>query len=142
MSLTGANAIITFSVPGVFGGPQQLQGFAADDIFDSEQVKRAETLMGVDGILSGGFVYEEKSMSFTLQADSPSNFLFDQWVAAQEGAQDTFPASATIVLKGLGVQWACANGFLTDSPSVPSVKRLVQPRKYTVKWESVTPAPI
>ena len=53
-TITGASAVIMLSVPGLFSTPQQLQGFATDDIFDTAAIASAETLMGVDGNLSGG----------------------------------------------------------------------------------------
>ncbi len=142
MSLTGANAVLMLSVPGLFDTPQQLQGFATDDIFDVEQVKRIETLMGVDGILSGGFVFNEKPMTITLQADSPSNFIFEQWDAAEQPPYgDVLSASMTVVLTGLSTKWSCINGFWTDAPpgGLAAIKKLVQPRKYTLRWEQVVP---
>lgn len=142
MSLTAANAVIMLGVSGIFDQPQQIQGFSTDDVFDVDQIKRVETQMGVDGVLSGGFVYNETTQTFTLQSDSASNFFFDQWDLAQQAAQETFEASGTIFLPSIGVQWACVKGFLTDVPPMPSVGKLIKPRKYTIRWGSVTPAPV
>lgn len=142
MSLTAANAIIMLSVADLFPNAQRLQGFSTDDVFDVEQIKAVETQMGVDGILSGGFVYNETTQSFTLQSDSPSIFVFDQWVLAQQAAQDTFPGSALVTLSGIDTKFSCVKGFLTDYPPMPSVGKLIKPRKYTIRWESVSPAPM
>lgn len=141
MSLTGANASIMLSVPGLFSTPQKLQGFSTDDVFDVDQIKLAETLMGVDGMLSGGFVWEATQQTFTLQSDSPSVFVFDQWVAAIKSASDTLTGSATVVLLGISTKWSCKVGYLTQYPPMPSVGKLIKPRKYTVMWQTVTPAP-
>ena len=84
MSLTAANAVITLTIAGVFNAGQQLQQFAADDVFSVEQVTPTETLMGVDGFLSGGRTPVPVPWTISLQADSPSNFIFEQWFAAQE----------------------------------------------------------
>ena len=141
MSLTSANATILFSVGTLFPAPIPLSGFAADDIFDVAEVKRAETLMGVDGILSGGFVWEEVKQTFSFQADSPSCLIFDQWQEAEQALEDVYPASATIILPGLATAWACINGFLMTASPMPSAKKLLQPRKFAISWNIVSPAP-
>ena len=64
-SITSANAIFLLSISGLYSVPQQLQGFAADDIFDVSGVSPGEVMMGVDGKLSGGFVYNPVSMSIS-----------------------------------------------------------------------------
>jgi hypothetical protein len=142
MSITSANAVLTLNLAGLLSAPQQLQGFATDDIFDADQVKLIETQMGVDGILSGGFVYNEKPMNIHLQSNSPSIALFDQWNAAQQQQQDVLPASMTIVLKGLLTAWNCTNGFLTDAPPLPSLGKVIKPRVYRIVWNLITPAPV
>jgi hypothetical protein len=64
-SITAANAIFQLYIPAVFSAPQQLQGFAADDIFDTENQELVQTQMGVDGLLSGGFVFIETKQTIT-----------------------------------------------------------------------------
>lgn len=141
MSLTAANSTILLNIPFLFPVPQQLYGFAADDIFDVDQVKRAETYMGVDGILSGGFVWEEVKQTFSLQADSPSCALFDQWQQAEIAISDVYPAFATVILPGLQTKFACSNGFLMSASPMPTMKTLAQPRKFSISWNNVSPAP-
>lgn len=142
MSLTAANATITLSVPGVFDSPQQLQGFSADDVFDIDQVKVIETSMGVDGILSGGFVFNEKVQNITLQSDSASCFLFDQWAQAQEAAMTPYTANGSTILTGLKTAFSLTKGFLTDYPPMPSAGKIIKPRKYTIRWQTIHPAPM
>ncbi len=141
MSLTGANSVIMLAVTGVFDTPQQLQGYAADDVFDADMLQQAETLMGVDGKLSGGFVFKEVDQTFALQADSASNDFFDAWKNAQEAAHDVFTSQGIITLFTLGSKWTMRNGFLTGYTPIPAVKKLVQPRKYKITWESMTRVP-
>lgn len=142
MSLSGANAIIMFAVTGVFPVPQQLQGFAADDIFTSGAIPINETLMGVDGKLSGGFVNVPIKQNYALQGDSASNAIFDAWYLAQKATQDTFVANAVITLTTINQVWALTKGFLTSYTPIPDVKKLIQPRHYEITWESITTAPI
>ena len=138
-SITAANAIITLTVPGVFNTPQQLQQFAVDDVADVDTLTVAETLMGVDGNLTGGYVFNKVRYVYTLMADSPSVFVFDQWKLAQDAQTDTLPANGLMVLKSLGTKWRWTRGFLTEWSPAPSVKKLVRERKFTVEWQRVLP---
>lgn len=141
-SLTGANTIIMLAVTGIFDNPQQLQGFAADDVFNTESLQSVETLMGVDGKLSGGYVFVEVKQGYTLQADSGSIDIFDQWFYAQQTARDTFKAQAVITLKSVNKKFTMTNGFLTGYMPIPDNKKLIQPQKFGITWESVSPSPV
>ena len=72
MSISSTNAVITLTVPLLFPVPVQLQGWAADDVYDSDEVEFATTIMSVDGILSGGFVNAMIPWNIAFQADSAS----------------------------------------------------------------------
>jgi hypothetical protein len=140
-SLTAANAVITLTIPGVFNRPQQLQQFAVDDVADVDTLTVAETAMGVDGFLSGGYVFNAVKYVYTLQANSPSCFVFDQWKAAQDAEQDTFEANGLLVLKSLGTKWNWRKGFLTEWKPAPDIKKTLKERKFGVTWERVAPQP-
>jgi len=139
-SITSANAVFLLAVGSVFNAPVQLQGFATDDIFSTEALETAQVQMGVDGKLSAGFVYNEVKQSITLQADSASNAIFDAWVAANRAASDIFFAQGTVILRSIGTKWALTNGVLVSWPPIPDAKKLLQPRKFGLVWESVSPA--
>ncbi len=124
----------------VFPVPIQLQGFSADDIFTTNPLESAETLMGVDGILSGGFVFVAVKWEVSFQADSVSNSVFDQWYQSQQAVKDVFQAQGTLWLPSIGTKWALNNGFLTTFHSMPDARKVLQPRRNAITWESVSPA--
>jgi hypothetical protein len=138
-SITGATSAISIIIPGVFPSPQQLQGFAADDVFEGDPIESNEVLMGVDGILSGGFVYVPIQQNFALQADSPSIYIFDNWWNYMQAAQDVFPANATIKLTVIGKTYTMTKGFLTNYKPIPDIKKLLQPQRFRITWQSVSP---
>lgn len=140
-SLTVANATITLTVPGVFDTPQVLKGFSADNIYDIDQVDQVETQMGVDGILSGGLVFNPTNQTFSLQADSDSNALFDQWNYSQKAAGDVFTANGQTTLKGLGKTYVMTRGFLVSASPLATAGRIAQPRRFTIRWQRVQGAP-
>lgn len=141
-SLTAADAVIMLTIPGLFSTPQQLQGFATDNIYDVGSVAQAETAMGVDGFLSAGFVFNPVDQSFTLQADSLSNDLFDTWIATQQQGRSVIRCNGSTVLPALGKRFISANGVLVDAPPIPSAGKNLAPRKFLIRWQSVTGAPI
>lgn len=140
-SITAANAIVTITVPGVFQAPQQLQQWAADDIFDTEPLKSIEVQMGVDGFLSGGWVFVPIPQSFTLMPNSPSVSIFDQWWAAQATLIDAIPGFGVVVLPSIKQKWALTNGFLTTYPPMPGAGRILKARKFEITWQQVQAQP-
>lgn len=141
-TLTAANAIVMLSIDGVYNTPQQIQQFAADNVFNFEEITQAEVSMGVDGVLSGGFVFEPIPWVIHLQSNSPSIPVFDNWIQAQRTNKDISTASATVQLVGLGYKWTMTNGILTKGALAPSAAKIVGPRTFTITWESVSPAAI
>lgn len=138
--ITAANAVFAIAVDTLFPVPVILQGFAADDVFDTDPLDSAETVMGVDGRLSAGFVFREVRQTVTLQADSPSMALFDFWWASMQAQRSVFFATGAVTLNALGTKWALTNGILHSYKPMPDVKRILQPRKFGLTWESVSPA--
>lgn len=139
--LTGTSAIITFTVANLFLSPQRLQGFAADDIYDTDPLEVVETIMGADGKLSGGFVWKEVKQSFKLQADSPSNLIFEQWAAAQTAGLTTLPCNGRTTIISTGRAYIMTNGFMTTFSPFPSVGKLLKPRTHTITWNQVVAVP-
>jgi hypothetical protein len=140
-SITGAGVVLTLTIPPLFPIPQQLQGFAVDDVYDIPQIKSVEVMMGVDGVLSAGFVYVQIPQEIILQADSASNGIFDTWWTQMQAAKDIYAASGLIKLPGLATKFSMINGFLTGYKPAPGAKRVLQPRRYEVTWQSIAPAP-
>lgn len=136
-TITSANSILTLAIGGLFDAPINIQGYAVDDAFESEAVQQAETLMGVDGVLSGGKVWVPYKMTVHLQADSPSIAIFDAWRATQDAVVDVFTANGTIILPSTGMAYGLVNGFLTTATPFPAVKKTLQPVVYEITWQTI-----
>ena len=140
-SITSANSVLLVGVTGLYTA-QQLQGFGADDAYSMPVVTNAEVLMGVDGVMSSGYVPQIKEMDITLQADSDSNTFFESWYAAQEAAQEIYKAFGTILQPSLGRTYTLTNGVLCNYSPIADAKKILQPRKFQIKWNVVVGAPI
>jgi hypothetical protein len=136
-TITSANSVLSLAINKYFPVPQVIQGFAVDDAFESESVQQSETLMGVDGILSGGKVFVPYKMTIHLQADSPSVFLFDAWRNAQDADADVYSASGSIVLSSTSMVYTLQNGFLTSATPFPAVKKTLTPLVYEITWQRI-----
>lgn len=140
-TLTASNAILLISVAKLFVVPQRIQGFSADDITDADAIEPTETSMGVDGRLSAGYVPVAVRQNVTLQADSLSNDFFERWFSYEREAREKLVATGTLVIPATEAQYAMTRGFLVGLPPIPSLKKTIGPRRYTIAWERVTPAP-
>lgn len=141
-TITSANSVFTLVVPDVFPVPQNLQGYAVDDAFDTESVELSEALMGVDGLMSAGYTPYITPMTIHLMADSPSIDLFDAWRGAVTAAQEVFFAQATITLTSVGRSYVLNKGVLTNYKPLSDAKKVLQAVSYTIKWEAVNPAQV
>ena len=139
LSITSANAIIVLTVPGVVPGIQ-LEGFSADDIYDMEAIEVAETSMGVDGVLSAGFVFAAVKQSFSFQADSPSIQLFEDWYTAELALVDKIPAVVLVTLPSLGIVYTQQPGWFKSYPPAPSAGKTLKPRKFGLEFGRCIPS--
>ena len=140
--ITSANAVFLLSVPDVFSTPQNLLGFATDDAFATDSVAVAETMKGVDGIMSYGFLPFITPMSIAFQADSPSiPVTMETWIAAEIATRQKFAASATITLPALGKAYQMVNGVLVNITPIPPGKKVLMPQVYHIHWDQWIPQP-
>lgn len=140
-SITSANAVFTLAIPGLFPVPQQIQGFQADSMFDTDEVEIAQTVMGADGHQSSGAVTYSVSQKISLMPDSLSNDLFEAVMTAQNATKDVYRFQGYIRLPGLKKAVALINGVLTKGKLIDPAKKMLEGRDYTIMWESVIPAP-
>lgn len=140
-TITAANAVFQLGVPGVFNTPQQLQGFATDDAFTNGAQELAEIIMGVDGILSAGWVPAPFEQTIHLQADSPSIITFETWQAAERAIQEKLPAFALVKLSSVQRQYSMPVGYLKTQAPMPSARKVLQPRDFVIVWGVAAPSP-
>lgn len=139
-TITSANSILTMVVPGLFPVPVSIQGYSTDDAFMLDALDLAETVMGVDGKMSAGYVPKEVKLTVTLQADSESKEFFAILTQAVKTAREIFYMSATLSLPSTGESFTFTRGILTSVDQAPAAKKMLQPQKFVITWESVNRA--
>jgi len=140
-NITAANAAIFITAPDVFAAPFQLQGFSADNIYDTDAIEPVETLMGVDGILSGGYTPKPIDQVFMVQADSSTIDFFEAVQSWQQTNLGVEVLSGTTLLLGPQKLYSMPKGFLTAYQPLPPAHKILQPRRFTIRWQGVFPAP-
>jgi len=141
-NITSANSTLALGVVGLFTVPQALQGFSAGDAYSIDTVDISQVLMGVDGVMSSGWVPQIKTMNVTLQSDSLSNTFFEAWYAAQEVAKNTYSAFGVINQPALSRVYTLKNGILSNYAPLADAKEVLQPRKFQIKWELILGSPV
>lgn len=140
-TLTAANAVLMLGVTGLYDAPRRLQGFSAEDVTDFDALGVGEGSMGVDGKLSAGFVFNATNQNITLQADSESNDIFENWLQAERQRREKYVAFGTILVKATGKRYTMTRGFLMNVSLMPALRKTLQPRRYSLTWESVSAGP-
>ena len=139
-TLTSLNVVFMISVTGVYTTPTQLQGFAADGGFEQESADRVETVLGADGKMSYGLIARQYAQTVTLQPDSASNIIFENWDLAQTTLGDVITANASIVYPGLSRKYTLSNGVMKGFKPLPDLGKLLKPRTFALIWNTITPA--
>lgn len=147
LSITAANSVYMFTVVGLFDTPQQLQGYATDAAFATDASESAEVVKGVDGRMSAGFMPFLTNQTVSLQADSASAFLFEDWIAAQiaslaSGGSGIYYANATLSIPSIGRKYTQTKGVLKNVPILPTAKKVLQARDFVITWDAISAAPI
>ncbi len=141
-TLTSANSVLTLGVANLFNVPVKIEGYAADDAFTATDVETGETLMGVDGNLSGGFTPYPVPIEITLQSDSASILFFETLIDAEAIAREKYIINGSILIPSVGFIYALTRGFLGKVTRLPGAKKILQPRKFEITFQNVTSAPI
>lgn len=138
-TITSANSVLMLGAIGLYPTPRQIQGFAADDMFATDAVQMAETVMGADGNLSAGFVFAPTTMNVVIMPDSPSLDFFSNIITATQTGREVFRLFGTVFLPAIGYRFTLENGVLSTAQIMPPVKRTLQQTPYTITWQRVVP---
>lgn len=139
-TLTSANSRLYLSVATIYPTMNLIQGYTADDITDTDAVQPGQVIKGLDGRLSAGYIPFAIPQNLTLQGDSVSNDLFENVLEYEKSAAEKYVWTGLLIIPATTRQYAMTRGFLTSIPQTPALRNLVQPRRYTITWESITPS--
>ena len=122
--LTSANAVVILSVDELYPNGVQIQGFSTDSSFAVDDATIAEARMGVDGKLSAGYTPAPRTVTITLEANSPSLPILSNIVEASQVTRKPFKCQMY------------ANGVLQTGHTIPDGKKVLDPTNWTFIFES------
>ena len=140
LTITAANSSFILTIAGLYDAGQKLEGYMADAAFATEDVEPAETVLGVDGHLSAGWLPTAVKQTISLMPDSPSYAIFENWHGAQATQREVMQASAVIVIPSLNKTYTCTKGFLTSVKLMPDAKKVMEGSQFQITWNFITPA--
>lgn len=141
-TITSANSKFTIRVPGLGGLPFTLQGYATDAAFATEPTEVNINQVGVDGLVSTGYVPSLTNFTVTLQANSESNAFFENWLAAMKLQREAMIGQAVIDIPSIGKSYAITHLSLTNVQQVPSAQRVLGPVTYSLVAGDVQVLPL
>lgn len=141
-TITSADSTFIVSSADIALAAVKIEGYAADAAFAMDNVDIAETVMGVDGKLSAGWIPRPYPQTITLQPDSPSRPVFDAIVAAQDAGRTIYRLNAVITLPGNQYSHSFSRGVLKNYTPMPTGQKVLQPMTFQIVWERVLPIPL
>ena len=141
-SITSADSTFVLSSSDFALAATILEGYAADAAFAMDNADTAETMLGVDGKLSAGWIPRSYNQTITLQADSKSRALFDALVTAQDATRNVFRLNGVINLPGNQYSYNLTRGVLKNYTAMPTAQKVLQPLTFVIEWEKVLAVPI
>jgi len=140
-TLTNANSVLMLGVNSLFNIPIKIEGYAADDSFATADAESGETVMGIDGRLSAGYTPYPVELEITLQSDSSSITFFEAIIDAELIAKEKYELNGSLLIPSISKIYALTRGFLTTISPTPTGKKILQPRKFKITFESCVASP-
>ncbi len=140
LNITSADIIFSITVKSLLNAPFTLSNFATDRAWETTERELAETQGSIDGYLNAGWVYNPVDQTISLSAASDSCAIFETIVAAQDIARTVYRIGGAITINGTGRKYTMVNGVVRSINPIPSAGRVLDPRTFAVRWQSVTPA--
>jgi hypothetical protein len=141
-TLTAANSALSITIGSLYAVPLTLQGYAVDDAFATQDVQTGETVIGVDGLMSYGYTPYTTPLDIYLQADSVSMPIFDNLIGVEKANREKQIIAVSIVLPSIQMTFDFATGILKMASPMPSVKKVLQFRKFSFEFQDMFAAPI
>ena len=151
-SITNANSSLVITprlagalsglLPALAGAGINVQGYSSDDAFATEAVDTAETRIGVDGLMSAGYLPRLNKMSITLSPDSITLPVFNALVGVQDQIKELILLDGILTLQSINTTFALVNGVMSRITPIPPGKKVLDPVSYELTWWQITPAPM
>ena len=135
-TLTATDAIVSVKVDNLFPVPQIIDGFEIDNAFQLSDINIAQTVLTLDGELTGGYVPSIVDFTINVLPVSLSKQFFVDWMQASKTNQTMFKATFNITIPGEKASYILTDVILVTGKILPSVNSILQPVSYKVQVSS------
>ena len=135
-TLTATDAIVAVSVQGLFSVPQIVDGFEIDNAWQLSDTTIAQTVMTLDGELTGGYVPSIVDFTVNILPTSNSKQFFDVWMQNSRQNQTMFKGLFNITIPALSANYTLSNVILVTGKVLPNVNSILQPVSYKFQVSS------
>lgn len=135
---TAASVIVTLVADELYPQGKTIEGFAEDSLRDLENLQVTETVMGVDGKLSAGFVFNPVNITLHLMPDHSGYSVFENIAQVQAVLKAPIFLSMTIVDVSLKRKYTLVKGVLSSWSPMPNATKTMQPVDAEMIFESCT----
>jgi len=139
-TITSANSEFHLQVPGLYPVPQLIQGYMADAMFTSDSIDWAEIVMGADGRMSAGRIFNPTPQTISIMPDSPSQSIFENIIMQMIATREILFMDATILIPSIGKLYTLTRGVMGNGKIIPDANRVLSGTPFQITWESVTVA--
>lgn len=134
--LSGSGATILWKARGYSDTYVKLEGFKEDSAISISDTDVGVTVRGVDGILSGGFVFGSPKMTIDLEANSNSRAALTNCYQAMKSQKDAYVFDFVIEHPGLKIRQTFS-GFMTSFAGL-TVQNMVSAGTFVFDIDSIT----
>lgn len=139
--ITSANSSV-YLFASLFPAGLKFENFSTDSAWASDNYETVEHRMGVDGHMAAGYTPVEKTITFTLEANSPTLDGLDLLLQTTEVSKTPIFGQMVITLPSLKRTFTLVNCILTSFKLLPNADRVLAPREATFVCESITSLPL
>lgn len=135
-TLTSANSVLLWRAKGYSDTYTQVQGYKPDASFEFGDEALGETVIGVDGQLSGAHIHSSVTLTIHLAANSPTRAHFARMRDAIKSQMETFKFDFAVEYPSIKVRKTCS-GFMTQLGGL-SNGRMLDTGVYTFEVSGMT----
>jgi hypothetical protein len=117
------------------------EGYSADNAFSSENVTGVETKIGVDGIMSAGYVPTIKTHNVTLEASSSTIPILMNLAQLCEATKMPQIMAFSIEIPAVSLRFLFT-ASLTSWPPILSATRMLEPAQFGFQYSDVVAVPM
>ncbi|MEE8658522.1 Structural protein [Acetobacteraceae bacterium EV16G] len=140
--ITSADAIFTLTIQPLFSAPITLENWGTDRAWEVSSYAATDSRMSIDGYLNKGFQHRPVEMSLTLEANSPSNAVFEAIEEYQKAMTTVVILGGELRLPGLHRKYTFDDGHVIGMTPLPGGASMLEARTYNLRWRRIIPAGI